>query len=30
MEPDLVLIYRRIGDNRLVLTRPGSHSELDL
>jgi len=28
--PDLVLIHRLIGDARLVLTRLGSHSELDL
>jgi len=28
--PDLVLIYRLIGDDRLILTRLGSHSELDL
>jgi mRNA interferase YafQ len=30
VKPDLVLIYRRIGDDRLILARLGSHSELDL
>jgi len=30
IKPDLVLIYRRIGDDRLILARLGSHSELDL
>ena len=28
--PDLVLIYRLIGDDGLELARLGSHSELDL
>jgi len=28
--PDLVLIYRLIGKDRLVLARLGSHSELNL
>ena len=28
--PDLVLIYRLIGDAGLELARIGSHSELDL
>ncbi|MCW5823800.1 MAG: type II toxin-antitoxin system YafQ family toxin [Cyanobacteria bacterium TGS_CYA1] len=26
--PDLILIYRKIGDHRLELIRVGSHSEL--
>jgi mRNA interferase YafQ len=30
VKPDLVLIYRLIGDDGLVLARLGSHSELDL
>nr|WP_050455893.1 type II toxin-antitoxin system YafQ family toxin [Candidatus Burkholderia verschuerenii] len=30
IKPDLVLIYRLIGADRLILTRLGSHSELDL
>jgi len=30
IKPDLVLIYCRIGDDRLILARLGSHSELDL
>ena len=30
LKPDLVLIYRLIGEDRLVLARLGSHSELDL
>lgn len=30
VKPDLVLIYRLVGDDRLVLARLGSHSELDL
>ena len=30
VKPDLVLIYRLIGDDRLILARLGSHSELDL
>lgn len=30
VRPDLVLIYRRIGEDRLILARLGSHSELDL
>lgn len=30
VRPDLVLIYRRIGEDRLVLVRLGSHSELGL
>jgi mRNA interferase YafQ len=28
LKPDLVLIYAKFGDDRLVLTRIGSHSEL--
>ncbi|WP_078705760.1 type II toxin-antitoxin system YafQ family toxin [Bartonella sp. WD16.2] len=30
IRPDLVLIYRLINQDRLVLVRLGSHSELDL
>lgn len=30
VKPDLVLIYRLIGADRLILARLGSHSELDL
>jgi len=30
VKADLVLIYRLIGEDRLVLVRLGSHSELDL
>ncbi|ATP11967.1 addiction module toxin RelE [Bartonella henselae] len=30
IRPDLVLIYRLIGQDRLVLVRLGSHSQLDL
>lgn len=30
VKPDLVLIYRLIGTDRLILARLGSHSELDL
>lgn len=30
VKPDLVLVYRRIGFDRLILARLGSHSELDL
>jgi len=30
VKPDLVLIYRFIGTNRLILARLGSHAELDL
>jgi mRNA interferase YafQ len=30
LKPDLVLIYRLIGEDRLILARLGSHSELDL
>jgi len=30
VKPDLVLIYRLVGNDRLVLARLGSHSELDL
>ena len=30
LRPDLVLIYRYLGDDRLQLVRLGSHSELDL
>ena len=30
VRPDLVLIYRLIGDDRLILVRLGSHSELNL
>jgi mRNA interferase YafQ len=30
VRPDLVLIYRLIDTDRLVLARLGSHSELDL
>jgi mRNA interferase YafQ len=30
VKPDLVLIYRLIDDDRLILARLGSHSELDL
>jgi mRNA interferase YafQ len=28
LKPDLVLIYRKVGDNLLELVRLGSHSEL--
>lgn len=28
IKPDLLLIYRKVGDDRLILTRLGSHSEL--
>lgn len=30
IKPDLVLIYQKTENNRLVLVRLGSHSELDL
>lgn len=30
VKPDLVLVYRRIGFDRLILARLGSHSEIDL
>ena len=30
IKPDLVLIYRKLGDSELLLARPGIHSELDL
>jgi len=30
IRPDLVLIYRLIDDDRLVLARLGSHAQLDL
>jgi mRNA interferase YafQ len=30
VKPDLVLIYRRMGDDVLQLVRLGSHSELGL
>ncbi|MCG6138919.1 MAG: type II toxin-antitoxin system YafQ family toxin [Nostoc sp. LLA-1] len=30
IRPDLVLIYKKIGDDRLLLARLGSHSELNL
>ncbi|PYE90555.1 type II toxin-antitoxin system YafQ family toxin [Phyllobacterium leguminum] len=30
IRPDLVLIYRLIGEDRLILARLGSHSQLDL
>ncbi|MBK0023905.1 type II toxin-antitoxin system YafQ family toxin [Ochrobactrum sp. S46] len=30
VKPDLVLIYRLMGNDRLILARLGSHSELDL
>ena len=30
VKPDLVLIYQLVGDDRLILARLGSHSELDL
>ena len=30
IRPDLVLIYRKVGDDVLQLVRMGSHSELDL
>ncbi|WP_375706545.1 type II toxin-antitoxin system mRNA interferase toxin, RelE/StbE family, partial [Bartonella sp. AA33NXGY] len=30
IRPDLVLIYRLIGQDRLVLVRLGSHAKLDL
>lgn len=28
LKPDLLLIYRKVGDDTLVLARLGSHSEL--
>ncbi len=28
LKPDLLLIYRTVGDNLLILARLGSHSEL--
>lgn len=28
IKPDLLLIYRRVGDDLLILVRLGSHSEL--
>lgn len=28
IKPDLLLIYRKVDDDRLVLARLGSHSEL--
>ena len=30
LRPDLVLIYRKVGDDRLQLIRLGSHSELSI
>ena len=30
VRPDLILIYRRVGDDVLQLVRLGSHSELGL
>lgn len=30
VKPDLVLIYRKVGDTELELVRLGSHSELSL
>jgi mRNA interferase YafQ len=30
VKPDLVLIYRLIGEDSLILARLGSHSQLDL
>ncbi|MFZ4526602.1 MAG: type II toxin-antitoxin system YafQ family toxin [Chlorobium sp.] len=30
IKPDLILIYRKTGDDVLELLRPGSHSELGL
>ncbi|SCM71152.1 Addiction module antitoxin [uncultured Pleomorphomonas sp.] len=30
VKPDLVLIYRLVGDDRLILARLGSHAEIDL
>ena len=30
VRPDLVLLYRKIGEGRLELVRLGSHSQLDL
>jgi len=30
IKPDLVLIYRLIDDDRLILARLGSHAQLDL
>ncbi len=30
VKPDLVLIYRKVGDDELQLVRLGSHSELSL
>ena len=30
VKPDLVLIYRKVADNRLQLVRLGSHAELSL
>ncbi|MFZ2541567.1 MAG: type II toxin-antitoxin system YafQ family toxin [Gallionella sp.] len=28
IKPDLLLIYKKVGDDKLILTRLGSHSEL--
>jgi mRNA interferase YafQ len=28
IKPDLLLIYKKVGDNKLILARLGSHSEL--
>lgn len=28
IKPDLLLIYQRVGDDKLILARLGSHSEL--
>lgn len=28
IKPDLLLIYRKVGDDKLILARLGSHSEL--
>ena len=30
IKPDLILLYRKPGDDSLELVRPGSHSELGL
>jgi mRNA interferase YafQ len=30
VKPDLVLIYRKLGDEALLLVRLGSHAKLDL
>lgn len=30
VQPDLVLIYKKVDDDLLVLARLGTHSELDL